>query len=45
MIAIPLIPGRVYRVYGRLAGCKSGVTVMASHPCEAICIAMGHLTT
>lgn len=36
MSATPLIPGRLYRVRG--SGLDLGV--LASHPCEAICIGL-----
>lgn len=36
MSAAPLIPGRLYRVRG--SGLR--LEVIASHPCDAICIAM-----
>lgn len=36
MSAAPLIPGRLYRVRG--AGLD--LQVIASHPCEALCIAI-----
>jgi len=36
MSATPLIPGRLYRVRG--AGLD--LEVLASHPCEAICIGL-----
>lgn len=39
MSASPLIPGRLYRVRGSGLDLK----VIASHPCDAICIAFGML--
>jgi hypothetical protein len=36
MSAAPLIPGRLYRVRG--AGLD--LQIIASHPCEALCIAI-----
>jgi hypothetical protein len=39
MSATPLIPGRLYRVRGSGLDLK----VIASHPCEAICIGLGLL--
>jgi hypothetical protein len=39
MIATPLIPGRLYRV----RGCGLDLTIIASHPCDAICIGLSLL--
>lgn len=37
MIAVPIQPGRSYRVRGQ----GLDLTVLADHPCTAICIALG----
>lgn len=39
MSAVPLIPGRLYRV----RGLGLDLEIVAAHPCDAICIAIGML--